>query len=47
MTKAVQEWKEKKFGRVITEEEIMRRSHPAWPYMYFNPGRAVDPMGFF
>lgn len=43
MTKAVQEWKEKKFGRVITEEEIMRRSHPAWPYMYFNPGRAVDP----
>ena len=42
MSKAIEEWKEKPFGRVITEEELHRRTHPAWPYMYFNPGKPVD-----
>lgn len=43
MTKAVEDWKKKPFGRVITEEEIRNRTHPAWPYIKFNPGQPVEP----
>lgn len=43
MSKAVEEWAQKPFGRVITEEELHRRTHPAWPYLYFNPGDPVEP----
>lgn len=43
MTKAVDDWKSKKFGRVITDDELSKRTHPAWPYMYFKPGQPVDP----
>ena len=43
MTKAIEDWKVKKYGRMTTEEELHRRTHPAWPYMYFNPGQAVAP----
>ncbi len=43
MSKAVQDWQTMKYGRVITEEELNKRTHPAWPYMYFNPGAPVDP----
>lgn len=32
-----------KFGRVITEEELARRTSPVWPYKYFNPGKPVEP----
>jgi hypothetical protein len=31
----------KKFGKVITEEEIKRRTSPVWPYVYFKPGVPV------
>ncbi|HAA90057.1 MAG: Uncharacterized protein XD63_1296 [Thermoanaerobacterales bacterium 50_218] len=41
--KALEEWKTKKFGRVITEEELQRRTSEVWPYKYFNPGRPVEP----
>jgi len=43
MSKAVQDWKTKKYGRAISEEELHKRTHPAWPYIYFNPGTPVDP----
>jgi len=43
MNKALEEWKQKKFGRVITEEELARRTSPVWPYKYFNPGKPVEP----
>jgi len=43
MSKAMEEWKKKKFGRVITEEELARRTSPVWPYKYFKPGTPVDP----
>jgi hypothetical protein len=43
MSKASDEWDKRPYGRVITEEEIKKRSHPAWPYIYFNPGTPVDP----
>ncbi|HJA70165.1 MAG TPA: hypothetical protein IAA07_01120 [Candidatus Lachnoclostridium stercoravium] len=43
-SKQIAEWKEKKFGRVITEEELIKRTHPAWPYMpYSDRGRYVSP----
>jgi hypothetical protein len=32
-----------KYGRAISDEELKKRTHPAWPYMYFNPGKPVDP----
>lgn len=41
--KALQDWAKFKFGRVITEEELSRRTHPVWPYRYFNPGQPVEP----
>ena len=37
-SKQLREWKEKKFGRVITEEELIMRCDPAWPYKH--------PLGF-
>jgi len=43
MSKASEEWAKRPYGRVITEEEIKKRSHPAWPYIYFNPGTPVAP----
>ena len=43
MSKAMDDWAKKPFGRVITEEELRRRTHPAWPYNYFDPGLPVDP----
>jgi hypothetical protein len=43
MSKASEEWAKRPFGRVITEEELKKRSHPAWPYIYFNPGTPVEP----
>lgn len=43
MSKASEEWAKRPFGRVITEEELKKRSHPAWPYIYFNPGTPVAP----
>ncbi len=41
--KQLEDWKKRKFGRVITEEELARRTSPVWPYVYFDPGRPVDP----
>ena len=32
-----------KYGKFISEEELQRRTHPAWPYLYFNPGKPVEP----
>lgn len=32
-----------KFGRVITAEEIKKRTSAVWPYKYFKPGKPVDP----
>jgi len=43
MSKAIEEWAKRPFGRVITEEELKKRSHPAWPYIYFNPGEPIEP----
>ena len=46
MTKAMEDWKVKKYGRVIDvvdENELKKRTHPAWPYLYFNPGQPVEP----
>ena len=43
MTQAIDDWAKKPFGRAITEDELRKRTHPAWPYMYFNPGLPVDP----
>ena len=43
MTQAIDDWAKKPFGRAITEDELHKRTHPAWPYIYFNPGQPVDP----
>lgn len=43
MTKAIEDWKVKPFGRAITQDELHDRTHPAWPYIYFDPGDPVDP----
>ena len=43
MSKAMDEWSRNPLGRVITEEEIHKRCHRAWPYNYFDPGKPVDP----
>jgi hypothetical protein len=43
MSKATEEWAKRKFGRIISEEELQKRTHPAWPYIYFNPGQPVEP----
>ncbi len=32
-----------KFGAVLSEEELLKRASPVWPYKYFKPGRPVDP----
>jgi len=42
MSKATEDWAKMKFGRVITEDELYKRTHPAWPYIYFNPGQPVE-----
>lgn len=44
MSKASEEWAKRPFGRVINEEELKKRTHPCWPYLYFNPGQPVDPV---
>lgn len=41
--KSLQDWAKMKYGRVISEEELARRTSPVWPYRYFNPGKPVDP----
>jgi len=41
--KSLREWASQRFGRVITDEELARRTSPVWPYKYFNPGKPVDP----
>jgi len=33
----------RKYGTVLTEEEIKRRTSAVWPYQVFEPGRPVDP----
>ncbi|MGP8313044.1 DUF6282 family protein [Enterocloster aldenensis] len=43
MSKAAEDWKSMKFGRAITDDELHKRTHPAWPYIYFNPGQPVAP----
>lgn len=43
MSKAMDEWAKRPFGRVIDEEELRKRTDPAWPYKYFNPGQPVEP----
>ncbi|MBN1592614.1 MAG: hypothetical protein JW941_05135 [Candidatus Coatesbacteria bacterium] len=43
MSKASEEWAKRPYGRVISEEELKKRTHPAWPYIYFNPGKPVAP----
>lgn len=43
MSRATEDWEIKKYGRAITESELRKRTHPAWPYMYFNPGQPVEP----
>ncbi len=46
MTKAMEDWKTKKYGRVIDvfdENELKKRTHPAWSYLYLNPGQPVEP----
>jgi hypothetical protein len=43
MSRSAEEWKKRPYGRAITEEELRRRTHPAWPYLYFNPGAPVEP----
>lgn len=40
--KALEDWKTMKFGRVITEDELKRRTSEVWPYRYFNPGRPIE-----
>lgn len=40
--KAVEEWKEKKFGRVTTEEDLESRTSEVWPYEVYDPGRPVE-----
>ncbi|MCD6327192.1 hypothetical protein J7M28_06535 [bacterium] len=44
MSKASEEWARRPYGRVISEEELRKRTHPAWPYIHFNPGKPVDPV---
>ncbi len=43
MSKATDDWEKMKYGRAITEDELRKRTHPAWPYLYFNPGTPVEP----
>lgn len=43
MSKAVGDWNTKKFGRVITDDELHIRTHQAHPYLYFNPCPDIDP----
>ena len=43
MSKSADDWAKMKYGRVIDEEELKKRTHPAWPYLFFNPGAPVEP----
>lgn len=43
MTRAMEDWANMPFGRAITQDELRKRTHPAWPYLYFNPGVPVEP----
>ncbi len=40
-SKQLKDWSEKKFGRVITEEELIMRTDPIWPYKH--PLGYADP----
>ncbi len=42
MSKAMDDWAKKKFGRVITEEELIRRCDRAHPYRIFDPGEWIE-----
>lgn len=42
MSSQYEDWNSKRFGRVITEDELSKRSDPMWPYKYFNPGTPVS-----
>lgn len=42
MDKSIEDWKTKKYGRVITEEELAVRTSPVHPYKYFDCGLPVD-----
>lgn len=43
-SKQIAEWKEKKFGRFITEEELVKRCDPLWPYRgYVPPNPYIEP----
>lgn len=42
MSTQYEDWQTKRFGRVITEEELAKRSDPMWPYKFFNPGIPVS-----
>ena len=43
ISKQIAEWKEKKFGRVMTEEELIMRADPVWPYLHYKPGPYIEP----
>ncbi len=43
MVQAIDDWAKMPFGRAITAEELHDRTHPAWPYIYFDPGTPVAP----
>lgn len=42
MTKAIDDWKTKPYGRVMDDQEMRKRSHHAHPYCVFDPGAPVD-----
>ena len=42
MSSQYEDWNSKRFGRVITEDELSKRSDPMWLYKYFNPGTPVS-----
>ncbi|HIR02008.1 MAG TPA: hypothetical protein IAA69_07090 [Candidatus Aveggerthella stercoripullorum] len=42
MTKAINDWKTKPYGRVMDDKEMRKRSHWAHPYCVFDPGAPVD-----
>ena len=37
MTKAIDDWKTKPYGRVMDDQEMRKRSHHAHPYCVFDP----------
>jgi len=43
--KAIEDWKkpEHKFGRTVTEQEMVDRTHQAWPYLFNAQGEYHEP----